>query len=414
MKKKSFAVLCLVCVLVLGVAISAQASGLFDYFNKGSRQETVTITRAEYERLQKYAKLDEMLTYIEQYYYEEPDVDVMLETAAYGLLAGLEDPYTFYYSPEDWEQMWADDAGEYGGIGIQLLGNYLDNTVFITRVFKDTPAEKAGLLRGDQLIRVADILVDATTMQNAVNLMRGELDSEVEIEVLRGDQSLVFSIPRATIHVNRVEYMMLEDNVGYICLYEFAGDCSQAFESALNDLISQGAQSLVLDLRDNGGGDVKDAVTIADMFLDKELLFYSMNRWGNKEDTYTKDGKTELPLVVLVNEYSASSSEILSGSLQDLDRATLIGTTTYGKGIIQYVVPLSSGNDGLQFTVAQYFLPSGTAVHQIGIEPDIVVEISEELAGTYFQTGDLTDPQLKAAWEAAKNAVVGSQEAAKK
>ena len=408
MKKSTLAAICLMMVLALSVTLTGHASGLFDYFNQ-DKQETVTITKAEYESLKKYEKLDEILAYIEEYYYQEPDVDAMMEMAARGLLAGLEDPYTFYYNAQEWEEMWADDEGEYGGIGIQLLGNYEDNTVFITRVFKNTPAENAGLLRGDKLIRVEDIMVDATTMQNAVNVMRGELESEVEVEVLRGGEPLVFVMPRATIHVNRVEYQMLEDQVGYICLYEFAGDCAEAFEKALNDLIEQGATSLVVDLRDNGGGWVKDAEKVADLFLDEQLLFYSEDRYGNREESRTKNGKTDIPLVMLVNEFSASSSEILSGSLRDLGRATLVGTNTYGKGIIQYVVPMSEGGDGIQFTVAQYFLASGEAVHKVGILPDVVVEYPEELTGVYMQFGDMSDPQLKTAWEYAKNAAQAAE-----
>ena len=403
MRKTWITVLCAV-LLAISVTPTANAGGLFDYFSNQQPKETVTITKEEYDSLKKYEKMDEILAYIEAYYYEEPDVDAMVEMAVRGLLAGLEDPYTFYYNPDEWAESQADDEGEYGGIGIQILGNYQDNTVFITRVFKDTPAERAGLLRGDKLMRVEDILVDATTMQNAVNLMRGELDTPVEVEVLRGEETLVFSIPRALIHVNRVEYMMLEENVGYICLYEFAGDCAAAFENALNDLIGKGATSLVVDLRDNAGGWVLDAEKIADLFLDKEMMYYTEDRSGSQNKTYTKDGKTDIPLVMLVNEFSASSSEILSGSLKDLGRATLVGTNTYGKGVIQYVVPLSDG-DGVQFTVAQYFLPSGTAVHQVGIVPDIVVETPEDMAGTYMQTGDMRDPQLKAAWEAAIDAV---------
>lgn len=412
MKKRTLVVLCLVVTLTLSIGLTAHASGLFDYFNKGRQQPTVTITQEEYDRLSQYAKLDEIMQYIEAYFYHEPDQEAMLEMAARGLLAGLDDPYTFYYSADEWTQMWEDDKGEYGGIGIQMLGDYLENTVFITRVFKDSPAEKVGLMRGDQLIRVEDILVDFTTMQTAVNFMRGEVASEVEVEVLRDGEPLIFSIPRAQIHVNRVEYKMLEEQVGYISLYEFAGDCAQAFESALTDLTEQGMQALIIDLRDNGGGEVKDAVSIADHFLDKELMFYSEDRWGNQDNTYTTAGKTDIPLVLLVNEYSASSSEILSGSLQDTGRAILVGTQTYGKGIIQLVVPLSEGGDGIQFTIAQYFLPSGTAVHKIGITPDIEITLPEDQANTYYQMGDLTDPQLKAAWDAALEAVQNMRQTA--
>lgn len=403
-KTKAFLSVIVIAVLCCGIAVSGQAAGLFDFFGSKNDGETVTISKTEYEQLKKFEKLNTVLQYIEQYYYQEPDEDAMIEMATRGLLAGLDDIYTFYYSPEEWKEMWADDDGEYAGIGIQLLGNYQDNTVFITRVFKNTPAEKAGLLRGDELIRVEDIAVDATTMQNAVNVMRGEENAPVEVEVRRGEESLVFSIPRAMIHVNRVEYTMLKNNVGYIALYEFAGDCAQAFENAMKELTDQGAEALVVDLRDNSGGWVDDAKNIGDLFLDRQLMFYSEDRYGNREENWTKDGKTDLPLVMLINEYSASSSEILAGSLQDAGRATLVGTTSYGKGIMQYVLPLEdigSGEDGFQFTVAQYYMPSGKVVHKVGIEPDVKVEMPEGMQSTYFQVGDLSDPQLAAAWEEA-------------
>ena len=243
-------------------------------------------------------------------------------------------------------------------------------------------------------------------MQNAVNVMRGEVGQEVEIEILRGkDEYIVFHIPRAMIHVNRIEYAMLEDNVGYIKLYEFAGESQKEFADALADLRQQGATSLVVDLRDNGGGWVDAAVEIADLFLDQQVLMYAQDRYGSKEEYKTKAGKDDIPLVILVNENSASSSEILSGGLQAAGRATLVGVQTYGKGIMQTVIPLSGQKDGFQMTYAQYFLSNDQKVHKIGITPDQIMEMPEELKSTYFDLGDLTDPQLKAAWEAAKELV---------
>ncbi len=400
MKKRTMAIVAAALLLcaVLSITLNALAS------NQGLRRasDTVTITREEYNRLQRYAKLDEIMQYIEAYYYIEPDTDAMLEMATRGLLYGLEDPYTFYYSDTEWSELWEDDEGEYAGIGIQLLGNYLDYSVTVTRVFRDTPAERAGVLKGDLLVRVADIQVDAYSMQNAVNVMRGTVDEVVEVEVVRNGENIVFKIPRAIIKVNRIEYMMLENDIGYICLYEFAGDCATAFEKALKELREDGAKALVVDLRDNGGGWVDDAVSIADLFLDKELLAYSEDRAKTREEYYTADGKDDVPLVLLVNENSASSSEILSGGLQDLKRATVVGVTTYGKGVIQYVVELTGEpTDGFQFTFAQYFTPGGAQVHKIGITPDVLAEMPEDLKTVYFKLGDMTDPQLKAAWETA-------------
>ena len=400
MKKRIIALCAALLIFSAALMITGQASGLFDF--SGQKQKTVTISQQEYERLSRYAKMDEILQYVEAWYYQEPDVDALIESATRGLLYGLDDPYSFYYNSQEWTDLWADDEGEYAGIGLQLLGNYLDYTVTVTRVFDGTPAQQAGIRKGDLLVRVEDIEVDAYSMQNAVNVMRGEVGEEVEIEIYRNGEYIVFQVPRAIIHVNRIEYTMLEDDVGYIVLYEFAGESQQEFADALAALKQQGATSLVVDLRDNGGGWVDAAIDIADLFLDKQVLVYSQDRYGNKEEYKTKNGKDDIPLVILVNENSASSSEILSGGLQAAGRAEVVGTLTFGKGIIQTVITLSDQTDGFQMTYAQYFLSNDQAVHKIGITPDQTVEMPEDLKSTYFELGDMNDPQLKAAWEAAK------------
>ena len=406
MKRKAKIAVTLTCAaaLVTGAVIGGHASGLLEFLNKGKSSE-VTISAEEYERLKQFEKLATVKDYIETYYYQDVDDEKMLEYAMQGMLSSLEDPYTFYYNEEAWADMWEDDSGVYGGVGLQLLGNYETNIVTVTQVFKGTPAEDAGVRKGDQLIRVDDIEVDATTLESAVKRMRGESDSLVELEVIRKGENIVFTMYRAEIHVNRVEYTMLEDNVGYIVLYQFAGESDAEVKAAMDDLTSRGARSIVLDLRDNPGGWVSHAVEVADLFLDKELLVYAEYRDGSRDENWTRAGRTDIPLVILINENSASSSEILAGGLQNLGRATLVGTTSYGKGIIQYVLPVDDSNkDGFQFTVAQYYLNDGTAVHKIGISPDVVVEMPEDLVGTYFELGDMDDPQLKRAWEIAREA----------
>ncbi|MBR6707487.1 MAG: S41 family peptidase [Clostridia bacterium] len=406
MKRNAKIAVTLTCAAALatGAVIGGHASGLLDFFNRGKTGE-VTITAEEYERLKQFEKLATVKEYIETYYYQDVDNDKMLEYAMQGMLSSLEDPYTFYYNEEAWADMWEDDTGVYGGVGLQLLGNYETNIVTVTQVFKGTPAEGAGVHKGDQLIRVDDIEVDATTLDAAVKRMRGESDSLVELEVIRKGENIVFTMYRAEIHVNRVEYTMLKDNVGYIVLYQFAGESDAEVKAAMDDLTSQGARSIVLDLRDNPGGWVSHAVEVADLFLDKELLVYAEYRDGSRDENWTKAGKTDIPLVILINENSASSSEILAGGLQNLGRATLVGTTSYGKGIIQYVLPVdNTEKDGFQFTVAQYYLNDGTAVHKIGISPDVTVEMPEDLVGTYFELGDMDDPQLECAWEIAREA----------
>lgn len=424
MKKRIITVVLIAALLSMLAAATAQATGFLD-FSK-TQQKNVTVTQEEYDRLMeiaqeydklstRYDKLEKMIETVDAYYWQEPDVEAMLETAASYLLYGLEDPYTFYYSPEDWADMLSDDEGEYGGVGIQMLANLEDYSVKVTRVFKDTPAERAGVMKGDLLVRVEEMEVNAYTMQDAVNIMRGEPGGVVEMEVKRGDEYLTFQMERAVIHVNRIESTVLDDQIGYIALYEFAGESGKEFADAYNELKKQGIKALVVDLRDNGGGWVNHAVEIADLFVDRGLLVSCQYRDGTHENYTTKNGKDDIPLVFLVNENTASSSEILSGSLQDQGRATLVGTHTFGKGIVQSVISSENFDDydekagepvwGFQMTVAQYFLPSGAPVHKIGLTPDITSEMPEELVNYTFQLGDLSDPQLKDAWQAAKDQI---------
>ena len=364
--------------------------------------DTVTISRAEYDRLQRYAELDEIWQIVEQYYYQEPDTQAMLDGAEMGLLYGLGDPYTYYYTPDQYAQLWADDEGEYAGIGIQIMGDYTTGLCTISRVFLDSPALDAGLRKGDVLTRVEDIDVVTTTLQDAVNIMRGEPGTSVNVQVQRGDQLMDFVVQRAVVHVNWVNSCMLEGDVGYISLYEFSGDCSPSFAVHLDNLMSQGAKALVIDLRDNPGGWVDDAQKVADMFLEEGNVASLVYRDGTTElYTTTTDGKENpIPLVVLVNEYSASASEILAGALQDRDRATIVGTQTFGKGVVQYVLPVGTRGAGMQLTVAQYYTPNGNEVHKVGITPDIEATLPEGDT-TMYDIGDLDDAQLKAAYEVA-------------
>ena len=364
--------------------------------------DTVTISRSEYERLQRYAELDEIWQIVETYYYQEPDEESMLDGAEMGLLYGLGDPYTYYYTPEQYAQLWADDEGEYAGIGIQIMGDYVTGLCTISRVFLDSPALDAGLRKGDILTRVEDVDVVATTLQDAVNIMRGEPGTPVNVQVQRGDQLLDFVVDRAVVHVNWVNSCMLEGNVGYISLYEFSGDCSPSFAVHLDNLMNEGARSLIIDLRDNPGGWVDDAQKVADMFLAEGNVASLVYRDGTTElYTTTTDGKENpIPLVVLVNEYSASASEILAGALQDRGRATIVGTQTFGKGVVQYVLPVGTRGAGMQITVAQYYTPNGNEVHKVGITPDIEATLPEGDT-TMYDIGDLSDAQLKKAHEIA-------------
>jgi carboxyl-terminal processing protease len=359
--------------------------------------DTVTISKEAYERYQKFDTLIQMMDYVEQGFYEDVDEETLLQGAASGLLSATGDPYTFYYTPEDYASLWEDDEGEYAGVGLQISASYVTGLCTISRVFDGSPAKEAGIHKGDILYKVEDLYVTATNLQDAVDIMRGTPGTTVEVVFLRDNEEMTYTLERKTINVNRIDSMMLTDDIGYIYLYEFAGDCAEKFSEALTNLQDQGAKGLIIDLRDNPGGWVNDAQSIGDLFLDEGVLCYLEYKDGSREYYRTTDGKVDMPLVILVNENSASSSEILTGALKDRADATVVGVTSYGKGIVQSVIPLSDGA-GMQMTVAQYYTPNGNAVHKVGITPDVECELDEGDNGMH-ELGDLTDAQLAKALE---------------
>lgn len=397
-KTRVLAVCALVLLLITGCAMALPWS-LAASPAPGARGDTVTLSREEYERLTQYRELDDVLKVVEENYYQEPDVQTLIEYAERGLLYGLDDPYTFYYNPEEYQKLWEEDEGKYAGIGIQISANYDTMLCTVTRVFKGSPAQAAGIHKGDLLKRVDDLDVDANNLQDAVDIMRGAVGETVDVVVRRGTENLTFTVARATVQVNRVEAALVEGDIGVISLFEFAGDCSVAFEEELNALRGQGIKGLIIDLRDNPGGWVDDAVAIADMFLDEGTIYYSENRKGERETVTATAGKVDIPLAVIVNENSASASEVLSGALQDHGAATIVGVTSYGKGIIQYVIPIGDKGAGMQLTVAQYFTPDGHQVHKKGITPDVEAKLPEGDNGMY-DIGDMNDPQLSRAVKA--------------
>ena len=233
MLKKAIALLLALLLLVPSAFASERNRVIYN------TNDTVTITRSEYERMQKYQLLEEVRAYVEQYYYVEPDEQAMMDGAIQGMLSGLGDAYSFYYPKEAWETMWEDDEGKYAGIGVQMLGDWRNSTVTIVRVFRGTPAEEAGLQKGDIFYKVEDLEVTTATMQDAVNIMRGVPGEKVHVEVLRNGEVLPFDIVKAEIVINRLEYKVLDNDIGYIAVYEFAGDADAAFDKAFKELEAQ-------------------------------------------------------------------------------------------------------------------------------------------------------------------------------
>lgn len=361
---------------------------------------TVTIPQEEYDRYRKLEGVLDVIDVAKEYYYQDVDESKLIESATAGALNGLEDPYTYYYTAEDYKSLWEDDEGEYAGVGLQISTSYVTGICTISRVFENSPAAAAGVHRGDILYQVDELMVNANTINEAVDIMRGTPGTTVKVSFLRGEETLTFDLTRAQVQVNRASSTMLNERIGYIYLYEFAGDSEDKFKLELDKLIAAGAKGLIIDLRDNPGGWVNAAQTIGDLFLDKGVLCYVQYRDGSRETYETTDGKVDLPVTILLNENSASASEILSGALRDRAGAKLVGVTSYGKGIMQSVLPLNNGA-GMQITVAEYYTPAEQKVHHVGLTPDVEVHLAEDDNGMH-ELGDLTDAQLAKALEVAE------------
>ena len=365
--------------LLTAVCVSASAAAALPMFKQ---QGDVTISREEYNRLKQYEKLDLLMQLVELYYYEDVDTDEMLESAAVGLIAGIGDVYSVYYTKEDMEAFNEETEGEYAGIGCQLLADPTDQMITVTRVFKGSPAEEAGMRSGDKIVYVNDVYYSAYEMDAAVDVMRGTPGEDVKVTVLRGLDTVDFDITRKVVNINYVEYEILDGNIGYVMVYDFLGDAVEGFRTALEAFQAANVTGMIIDLRNNGGGLLDASVEMADMILPEGTVVSIRDKNGS-EEAFTIDSEYyDVPMVVLVNGYSASASEILSGAIRDTGEGTLVGTRTFGKGVVQSVIDFPDGS-GLKVTTARYFTPSGECIHGVGIEPDVEVELDEDVVTRY-------------------------------
>lgn len=341
-------------------------------------------------------KLEALEEVIDKYYYKDEDIDIeeMTEGMYSGLVASLGDPYSVYYTAEEWKNMMADTEGIYYGIGAYLQLDTATGLAKINGVIADTPAEEAGLRENDIIYQVDGEMIQGLELSEIVSRIKGEEGTTVHLTVVREGEAdyLEIDVERRKIESPTVKYEMYDNGVGYIQITEFDEVTTDQFTEALAVVKGSGAKGLILDLRSNPGGSLPVVVDIARSILPKGLIVYTEDKYG-KRDEYTCDGKKELdiPMVVLINGNSASASEILAGAIKDYDKGTLIGTTTFGKGIVQRVLPLTDGT-ALKLTISSYYTPKGNNIHGIGIDPDIECEFDSE---AYYERG--VDNQLERA-----------------
>lgn len=373
--------LCLVALMVCTSSTQALAASMLPWLT-GEEEETVTITREEYERLLQFEKLDVLMDLVDSYYYEDVDKEQMLESAALGLVAGIGDVYSTYYTKEDMEAFNEETEGEYAGIGCQLLADPSDQMITVTRVFKGSPAEKVGMRTGDKIVYVNDVYYSAYEMDDAVNVMRGEPGGTVKVTVLRDLETIDFEVTREIVNINYVEYDILQGNVGYVIVYDFLGNAYEGFAEAIDAFREADVEGMIIDLRNNGGGLVDVCVEMADLILPEGVVVSMRDKYDYVEEYKVDDEYYDVPLVVLVNGYSASASEILAGAVRDYGVGTLVGEKTFGKGVVQSALEFTDGS-GIKLTTARYYTPNGECIHEVGIEPDVEVALDEDAVTIY-------------------------------
>lgn len=327
-------------------------------------------------------KIDKIDKLINSYYLNPEDIDLdKLEQGIYaGYVAGLEEDYTTYYTPEEFASVMESTSGKYSGIGAYVSQNMSTGLITIVKPFEGGPAAEAGIQKDDILYAVEGEEVSGEDLNMVVAKLKGEEGTAVQVTIYRAleDRYIDVEVTRAVVNVPTVTYRMLEDGIGYIQISEFGEVTAEQFAAAAEDLEAQGAQSLIFDLRDNGGGLLDSVCDILDTVLPKELLVYTEDKDGNREEEWAlDDDRIDMPMAVLVNGNTASASEIFTGALKDYDEAEIIGTTTFGKGIVQSIIPMADGS-AVKLTSAKYYTPSGVCIHGTGIEPDQVVEYDRE------------------------------------
>jgi carboxyl-terminal processing protease len=376
MKSNRYWLMGVICLLT---AVVFFAAGFFTYslINFINPQYQISFNR-EVSR-ENIINFNRVKTILMRTYYQDVDENRLLEGAIHGMAQAVDDPYTVYYTAEQMKDFMEKQSGNYVGIGVTV---YMDENDLLTvsETFAGSPAKEAGMRIGDKIIKVDG--EDVTSIKDSeliVQKIRGVPDTNVEVTVYRPEINdyITFNMVRQVINLVYIHSDIIEENIGYIQLKLFDEDISYDFAHHVNKLIANGAKGIVLDLRNNPGGDYEQVVRIADMIIPEGLIVYTKDRNGKREEKKSDANELNMPITVLINEYSASASEILSAAIKEYGKGTLVGKTTFGKGLVQSIIRLEGGA-GLKYTVSKYYTPSGVCIHGIGVTPDIEVENDQQ------------------------------------
>ncbi|MCI6676957.1 MAG: S41 family peptidase [Clostridiales bacterium] len=369
-------------VLIIGIAVGTAVAGNVLIIEKNPniaiQQASESDSRPISAKVQ--TKLNTLEKYVQSGFLFDIDQKKLEEYLYKGYIAGLNDIYSAYYTKEEFEQMNESISGTYYGIGV-MVSKDKEGQISVVRVFENCPGAEAGILPNDRIVKVGDVLVTGMELNEVVKHIKGEEGTKVAITVFRESDNEYHEVEveRRNVENPTVTHEMLENQIGYLQITEFDEITVTQFEQAMQDLEQQGMQGLIIDVRNNPGGLLSSVVKILEGILPEGKIVYTKDK-NEQGKTYMSEGKTPFtkPMAVLVNENSASAAEIFSGAIKDYKLGTLIGKTTFGKGIVQTVLPLSDGS-ALKMTVSRYYTPSGVCIHETGITPDIEVTLDEAL-----------------------------------
>ena len=352
----------------------------------------------DYDNLNVEGKAALIATMLENNYIEDFEENELADKMYAGMADAMGDPYTTYLTKDEMEAFMSEAGGTMTGIGIVISEDEESGRCIISDIIEGSPAENAGLMSGDIILSIDGTDVSGMSVVDVSALTKGKNDTYIQIGVLRdSSEEIVFDIKRSTVSLNVVEHKK-DGNIGYIKISEFTKTAPAQFKAALEDLVSQGAEGIIIDLRDNPGGIIDSAAEIGDSILPECIITYTVDKNGNRTDFESAEGMCELPLAVLVNGGSASASELLAGAIQDNGRGDIIGTQTYGKGIVQGLYGLNDGS-GLKITIQRYYTPNGVCIHGEGITPDYKVDTdikdTSEEDKQYVKAVDVLNDKIK-------------------
>ncbi len=362
-------------IVVITAIVTFSVTSILLYKNGGVKY--IAVTKGDTTGLG--ATLTSFKELLDKKYLYEINEDEMMESAIKGYVNALGDEYTEYFTPAEMQSFTAYTTGNYVGIGVYIEADTTDNVIRVISTIKNGSAEKAGLQPKDIISKVNGVSYDATELSKIANDIKGEEGTTVELEIIRDGRTINYSLVRVNIELYPIEAKVLEDDIGYIELATFDEECSKRFKNAYEELKEKNIKSLIIDLRDNGGGIVDEALQIADYILDKDsTMMITVDKNNNEEvEKSSNDPIIDIPVILLVNNETASASEILAGALQDYKKATIVGEKTYGKGVIQELYTLNDGS-GLKITIKEYYTPNKNEINKVGITPDYEVSYDEK------------------------------------